>query len=347
MYDREYIQKNIKYKGTKKELLTFEICGKEYKLSEYEHAVNENESELSEQLSLLQEFPYSVRNIKNEEKTKQMPVSIIYDGNKFSLYDFFERIRNFEKQIPNLEEINGLELKYELIVKHTGFQNQDDFYLVIINTFRVFQDLYEVFSSARFALLKAQRILHLKSSIDWKDGKEQLLLRSIWLNNAIVLYNSCFDKLLQTIWIGRELYIGYKNKKMTVALCRKDMGTNEGLEKVYYWCNYNNIKNQLPKDLENAINLIYLDKPDSVRHYANSIKHRGGMRYKNVFPFGQIYDNWENASYSSFNTRNEKDLDDVIEVVKEYHIAFRELTLKVLSFVMENFMQHGYFKGEV
>lgn len=189
-------------------LMAFEICGKLYQLSEYEFAIKENESELHDFTTILQEFPYSVRNLKNDDRVKLMPIYILYNEERFSLFDFFEKNRNFEKEIPNIEEINCLEVMHEFTVKYTAFQSKDEFYIVIINVFRIFQDLYNLFSSARFALLKAQRILHLKSSVIWKDGQEQLWLRTVWLNNAIVFYNSCFDRLMQTIWIGFELFNG-------------------------------------------------------------------------------------------------------------------------------------------
>ena len=118
----------------KKALLAFEVCGKQYQLSEFELAIKENETELADYLTLLQDFPYTVRNIRNERKTKQIPVSILYNGLKLSLYDFFEGNRSFDNEIPNIYEINGLEIKHELFVKLTGFQKHDDYYKTIIET---------------------------------------------------------------------------------------------------------------------------------------------------------------------------------------------------------------------
>ena len=120
------------------------------------------------------------------------------------------------------------------------------------------------------------------------------------------------------------------------------MKSVDGLEDIYSSFNYNKHKKFFPNELRNIIETIYSGKLYVVRQYANSIKHRGGLRYKNSFPFGQIYDNWINGEYSSFMTRNEIEIDEVIGAVKEYHIAFRELTLKVFQFVMDNFNQHGY-----
>lgn len=343
MYDLEYLRKNPIRATEKKILLAFEICGKQYQLSEYDSAIEKNKNELLDYYSLLQDFPYTVRKLKNEDKTTKIPFFIIYNDEKLSLYDFFERNRVFENEIPNIDEINGFERKYELSVKLFAAEKHDGFCKVIIETFRVFQDLYSLFSSSRFALLNAYRILHLKSALIWKDGLEQLWLRSIWLNNAIVFYNSCFDRLMQTIWIGFELFEGQKtNKKKTLS--KQDLCSVEGLDDIYSCFDYNKHKCLIPENLRNIIEPIYSQKLNAVRQYANSIKHRGGLRYKNIFPFGQIYDYCEDTSYSTFNTRNEKNLDEIIDEVKEYHIAFRELTIIVLQYIIENFQNHGYLK---
>lgn len=319
----------------KKALLAFEVCGKQYQLSEFELAIKENETELADYLTLLQDFPYTVRNIRNERKTKQIPVSILYNGLKLSLYDFFEGNRSFDNEIPNIYEINGLEIKHELFVKLTGFQKHDDYYKTIIETFRVFQDLHFLFASARFALINAHRILHLKSSIEWKDGWEQLWLRATWLNNAIIMYDSCYDKILQSIWIATESFKQNNNN-------RECLNTIEDIEELYKKCWRRKGINNLPSPYKEFLQEFNRTTGPAVADYSQSIKHRGGIRYKNLFPFGQIYDCIEDISYSTFNTKNEKDLDEVVEAVKKYHIAFRELALNVYKHIMIHFKELGY-----
>lgn len=146
---------------------------------------------------------------------------------------------------------------------------------------------------------------------------------------------------MQSVWIGLELFKGQQTKKKK-TLNKQDLLTNEGLEDIYSTFNYYKHKSLIPDDINGIIETVYLQKLNIVRQYANSIKHRGGLRYKNIFTFGQIYDNWGGGSYSSFNTRNEKDIDDVVNSVKDYHIAFRELTIKVFHYVMNSFKEHGY-----
>lgn len=233
-------------------MVSFEICGQAYRLSDYYLGIERNQEALSEHLPRLEEFPYSVRQLKGDLLTHTMdiPVKIVYNGEKSSLGAFLSECREFESQLPLVEEINGLERKFEFIVIFDGVQNKDS-HAEIIETFRVFQDLYFTLASARWALIQAHRILHLKSEVDWKDGWEQLWIRASWLNNAIVMYNSCFDKLLQTIWIGTKKYIGYqyKSKKKTVTLQRNNLFTTKGLEQVYMACDYDIIQKKLPKVL--------------------------------------------------------------------------------------------------
>lgn len=330
-------------KSTNK-LVSFEICGQAYRLSDYYLGIERNQEALSEHLPTLEEFPYSVRQLKGDLLTHTMdiPVKIVYNGEKSSLGAFLSECREFESQLPLVEEINGLERKFEFIVIFDGVQNKDS-HAEIIETFRVFQDLYFTLASARWALIQAHRILHLKSEVDWKDGWEQLWIRASWLNNAIVMYNSCFDKLLQTIWIGTKKYIGYQyeSKKKTVTLQRNNLFTTKGLEQVYMACDYDIIQKKLPKVLRKKIT-GHSNDLKKVRKHANRIKHRGGMRYKGLFPYGNISNLTSRNSYSAAWTKKDDDIDIVIEEVKKYHIAFCELVREVFEFIMDEFKKQGH-----
>ena len=330
-------------KSTNK-LVSFEICGQAYRLSDYYLGIERNQEALSEHLPTLEEFPYSVIQLKGDLLTHIMdvPVKIVYKGEKSSLGTFLSECREFESQLSLVEEINGLEKKFEFIVVFDGVQNKDS-HAGIIETFRVFQDLYFTLASARWALIQAHRILHLKSEVDWKDGWEQLWIRASWLNNSIVLYNSCFDKLIQTIWIGLRKYEGYSCKidGKNVTLKRNDLFSKEGLEKVYRSCDYNKVKNLFPSEFRQIIDDNY-KKLKIVREFANRIKHRGGMRYKELFPYGNICEMTSEDCYSATQTQIEDDMDTVIEEVKKYHEAFCELTKDVFRCIMDEFKKQGH-----
>lgn len=328
--------------------MAFEICGKLYNLSDYDTALDNSKDELIEYYPFLEEFPYTIRKAKGDalETIRNIPVNILYNGKINSLYDFIKENRVFEAQLPQVNEINSLELIHELGVVFKHLEKRDQYHAVIIETFRVLHDLSFSLNTARYALMQAHRILHFTSELKWSTGWEQLWNRSVWLNNAIVMYNSCFDKLIQAVWIGFESYIGYrerdKNRKLKEALKRENLYSKSGLNRIYKLCDYNTIKKRLPQNIKSLLSINTINKLSKVRTYANRIKHRGGMRYKGLFPYGTIGELTSAVCYSSAQTRIEDDLDKVVNEVKEYHNIFCELVKKVFKCIIEEFQKHDY-----
>ena len=70
------------------------------------------------------------------------------------------------------------------------------------------------------------------------------------------------------------------------------------------------------------------------------------MRYLDLFPYGQIFEKTDNNSYCSVRTRNQVDIDEVVEIVKNYHIKLCENTSKVYTLLKEEFKKHGYLSDE-
>ena len=66
------------------------------------------------------------------------------------------------------------------------------------------------------------------------------------------------------------------------------------------------------------------------------------MRYKGLFPYGNISNLTSRNSYSAARTKKDDDIDIVIEEVKKYHIAFCELVREVFEFIMDEFKKQGY-----
>ena len=65
-----------------------------------------------------------------------------------------------------------------------------------------------------------------------------------------------------------------------------------------------------------------------------------------MFPFGQTWNYANKNEYDSFNTRNEIDIDEVVDTVKDYHIGICKLASRIVVFLMEEFKKHGYLTGE-
>ncbi|MBO4307690.1 MAG: hypothetical protein J5848_05185 [Bacteroidales bacterium] len=321
--------------------LAFEICGKVYKISDYDNAIKENHDKLSVYYKELQEFPYTVRTLTNDniEKIKDVPLYIFYRDQRISFYEFLKDNWLFENKLPLSTATNGLEVYYDLELAFRHFKNNDDYHSVIYETFRIIQDLHYLISTARWALIQAHRILHFRSGLVWNNGWEQLWTRATWLNNSIVMYDSCFDKITQAIWIGTESFI--KQGKFGLdSLCYI-----QKLEKVYKECWRRNNLNNIPEPFKTVI-VDFQKKTcgNTISQYAQKIKHRGGMRYDGLFPFGNIA--IAGNGYDPSATRNTKDIDEVVSEIKEYHIAIIKLAESVTEKLKDIFKQHGYLIGE-
>lgn len=334
-------EKNILPKG---DYLGFTVCGKFYRLSQYDDALIENEEILHKWMPFLKEFPYSVRQVKGEDinSINDLPLSIIYKKEELSLFDYLTNNRMFENNLKRLTGVSGLERVNELELITSDNTSR----AIITETMRVLQDLSFCFNTARFALIKAQRIIQFRSETLWVSGWEQLWTRATWLNNAIVMYNSCFDKLIQAIWIAFEVFVDYQKedengKPVGERLNLQSLNSLKGLENVYKACVFNavncRIRSCLPSGIMKTINKKSSEDFKTIREFANKIKHRGGMRYKDLFPYGDIIHIENDDEYSSFRTQYSYDIDDVIEEVAQYNNNFLELANKVIDLILERF----------
>ena len=342
------------FKPQEKTVMFFEICGENYKLSDYDFALKEHKDNFKGYFKTLKDFPYTHRVLKGDKlkKIKEAPVYIVYKNTKHSLYDCIKENRDFCVQLKQITEINSLERIHEFGVVLEHFEKKDQYHAVIYETFRVLQDLSFSLNTARFALIQAHRILHFRSELIWSNGWEQLWTRSAWLNNAIVLYNSCFDKLIQSVWIAFEAFNNYQKtdkdgKPKGKPLTQKDMLSKEGMDRIYKMCVYNDIRTLLPGNIDQIIFPKYSNDFKTVRLYANRIKHRGGMRYKDLFPYGSILEIVDDNCYSSFRTQITDEIDNVVNDVKDYHNVFCNAVQEIFTCIMKEFNNHGYLKERI
>lgn len=324
------------------EYVAFEICGELCKISEYDNAIKEKNGILNAYHEELKEFPYTVRKLTNDnvEKFREAPLYILYRDQKISFYQFLRDNRAFERQLPLSKATNGLEVDNDLELSVRHFKDNDDFHAVIYETFRVLQDLHYLISTARWALIQAHRILHFRSGLKWNNGWEQLWTRATWLNNAIVMYDSCLDKIIQAVWIGTE---GYSHK---IGLSRTSLYHIYDIENVYKGCwRRDDIPKKMPEPFKTLLTKFRNQKNvNRIPDYAQKIKHRGGMRYDGLFPFGQIA--IVDDGYDPYTTRNTQDIDVIVTELKDYHIALVELADSVTENLKAVFRQHGYLTGE-
>lgn len=190
-------------------------------------------------------------------------------------------------------------------------------------TFRLFQDVYNTFSLARFALLDGYKKLHLHSTITWESGdKAQLWVRTYYLNNAIIWYNSCFDILLQTLWIGKKYY---QNKSLTFQQLCNDFN------RILRECDLKYIPEKCMENFSKSDICKY------VRDKANKLKHRNGLRYKEFVDPNLCW--FKLKDYDSLKTVSSVDIEEVISNLTEYHKSFIALIEEVKEIINNEFTE--------
>lgn len=319
------------------DIMRFKIVDTLCRLSEYDTAIDENKISLFEYYDFLNEFPYTVRKLSDDALSmiKDMPVFITYHNKDISIYDFLSDCRKFERELSLSNEINGLERRFETTVLFNNYGKDTNADAVIIETFRVFQDLHFLLATARWALMQAHRILHFRSGLTWNDGWEQLWTRATWLNNSIVLYDSCFDKLLQVVWIGTKSFddtMGFPFSQVPLNKVEKK------LDGFFKECWRRDKLKKIPEPYGTMlVDFRESDIAKSVASYSQKLKHRGGIRYSNLFPYGNVACLGYKEQYNPANTQFFVVIDDLVQEVKEYHVAICNLINKIYECIMKDF----------
>lgn len=309
--DKSY---NFEYKGT---IIPLKDVG----IDSENTIINEFNSLISE-LNLKYSFANLFR--LSEDEWKKYPISFHYKDSTLTLENFVKENLEISKELKLLDSINGLEKthQFNMMKNFPNTSCDKETVAVCTETFRLFQDVYNTFALARFSLLEGFRKLHLYSTLKWDSGAPgQYWIRTSYLNNAIIWYNSCFDILLQTMWIGKKYYINKKNLQL------EDL-----------WLKYDDVlakcrKNKIPEECfksfakESCVKFVQLS--------ANKLKHKNGLRYKEfcdpnliMFAFGD---------YNSKSTEASTDIEEVITELTSYHKAFVALVDEVKEIISTEF----------
>ena len=309
--DKSY---NFEYKGT---IIPLKDVG----IDSENTIINEFNSLISE-LNLKYSFANLFR--LSEDEWKKYPISFHYKDSTLTLENFVKENLEISKERKLLDSINGLEKthQFNMMKNFPNTSCNKETVAVCTETFRLFQDVYNTFALARFSLLEGFRKLHLYSTLKWDSGAPgQYWIRTSYLNNAIIWYNSCFDILLQTMWIGKKYYINKKNLQL------EDL-----------WLKYDDVlakcrKNKIPEECfksfakESCVKFVQLS--------ANKLKHKNGLRYKEfcdpnliMFAFGD---------YNSKSTEASTDIEEVITELTSYHKAFVALVDEVKEIISTEF----------
>lgn len=134
-------------------------------------------------------------------------------------------------------------------------------------------------------------------------------------------YNSCFDILLQTLWIGKRYYMN--------IFQLEDLWLK--YDDVLAKCRENKIQEECFKSFANESYVKF------VRLSANKLKHRNGLRYKEFCDPNLIM--FALGDYNSKSTEASTGIEEVITELTSYHKAFVALVdevKEIISTVFKN-----------
>lgn len=264
----------------------------------------------------------------SEEEWVNYPISFYYKGKLITLREFVNENQKLSNELRLLESINGLEKNHQLSMLTNRINGKCDKETVAVctETFRLFQDVYNTFALARFSLLEGFRKLHLYSTLKWDSGAPgQYWIRTSYLNNAIIWYNSCFDILLQTMWIGKKYYINKKINKKNLQF--EDLWLR--FDEVLARCREADIPETCIKSFSDTSTVKH------VRGLANKLKHRNGLRYEEFCDPNLIM--YDFGDYNSRQTESSTNIEEVISELISYHKAFITLVDEVKKIVSKEF----------
>jgi len=257
-------------------------------------------------------------------------MNIIYQGKEYTIEELRREQKLFEKSLE-VPEYLQMDQVYDFVCLNPGYKLAIDF----------LGDLYFQITSARFALIMGHKKLHDSNYVSWDSGAlGQIWLRSQYLRNAIVWYNSSYDLLWQAIWFGYSLFrkIGFGKPPQKI----QDVNSTETFQKLLRSCTYDKLCFALSaveisegsdkaKELLEAIKEFNDYKQQKkVREWANSLKHRGSFKVK------ELYHPRSGLTAGDFDSQYTKPLivgiDEIPEILKDYHIAFCKLIRFTFSF---------------
>lgn len=232
-------------------------------------------------------------------------LTISYKGKDYTLKELVEDNDQFGQ---------SLEMPDILKKQYSAYMMMMDFgYLIASDKFK---QLYSLLASAKFALTQSHQKLH-NSPLTWSAGySEQLWIRSQYLKNAFLWYNSCDDYFLQIIWFAFDF--SDPNKLTTAAKYKR----------VLKDCRWESLYKLLEPKKDQTEVMDLLTKLDEfhnaaavkkVKSISNSLKHHADIYIQDL---DLEPDFWlvSTTGYNSAATANKGlDIDESILLLQEMH----------------------------
>jgi hypothetical protein len=239
---------------------------------------------------------------------------ITYKGDRFTLKELIEDNNAFSASL----KLYNTKRYSELLFMH------DMGYMIANEKLKQVSDLV---ATSRFALIEAHKKLH-KSPVEWRSGYPgQIWLRTQYLKNAIVWYNSILDYVYQIVWFAFDFY-----KKIDTKL-----DYQEEL-RACSWRAITQLKEKLKITELNELYQIIINARNNfnviqTNKWANSLKHHGNLSFKELQSDLKYSISFEGGLNYSDISGEIIDLDGACLVLKETHIVLHELITNVVDFV--------------
>jgi hypothetical protein len=213
---------------------------------------------------------------------------------------------------------------YNGLAHYIGNYDKEEEHPQILEAARAYQGLYNLFIAGHFALWNATRTSYPEYFND-ENNKGNALIRIQFANNAIIWYNSLFDNLFQAFEFGR--FVGELSTKKANNISEKKW--NSCKEKPEY----------------EALKEFAKKNDKKIRDWANRLKHRNRLRYKefdveavNIIAVEQYEGeskldayNAGRAKYNSYNTITYVSFEEVLSELIRYHEAMCVFSNKIFK----------------
>lgn len=196
--------------------------------------------------------------------------------------------------------------------------------------------------TARFFAMKSKLILDTDFNMHWSQGYiPQYLFRCTYFGTAATWYSNTFDQLLQSVYWAYKLYTSASDRDGNTY-------TNEwDVKKIMTFCTYEFVVGELKKRGQTDVRKLLTacsGKIEEVRLWANYIKHKGGVDYKDsqaedpfkiyIMPVGTTPESDkpdERFLIENFKSPVEIDIDEKSEVMSNVHSALYDCITKVIE----------------
>lgn len=278
--------------------------------------------------------------------------------------DEYKKIEDFIKLYPNIKEPEIYEcmIKYRAVEKtYREFMNDylsfaDQLQFVEFNSCKIIvnqsarvskyfiEKAIDCLQTARFFAIKSHLILDRNFNLNWTQGYiPQYSFRCTYFGTAVTWYSNTFDQLLQAVFWAFELYTDAVDKK------RNHYNDSWDAKKTLKFCNYDFVirilKNRGYTDAHKLL-ISCFKKIKEIRSWANYIKHKGGIDYKDSEPEEpiRVYVAPRNSNINvtqlderfaieNFKSPIEIDIDEKCNTLLQAHCALYECITQIIDVI--------------